>query len=120
MVGLILTVRILVSVGCGEDKGTNSEHWSSPDYSTVRITNLTGKLAGSMCLGCPLIIFDIANNNHHQLTKDVGSDPSWSSDGERLVYVSSGAIFSADANGENVTMLVENSGYPTLNADGQQ
>jgi Tol biopolymer transport system component len=120
VIGLILTVEVLLSVGCGEDKGTNSEDWSPPDYSSVRITNLTGKLAGSMCLGCPLIIFDIANNNHHQLTKDVGSDPSWSSDGERLAYVSSGSIYATDANGSNVTMLVEIGADPALSPDGER
>ena len=128
VIGLILTVEVLLSVGCGEDKGTNSEHWSPPDYSSVRITNLTGKLVGSMCSGCPLIIFDIANNNHHQLTEDVGSDPSWSSDGERLVYVSidtrdpgsAPAIYAADANGSNATMLVEIGDYPALSPDGER
>ena len=124
-------IRLMMMVGvfgCGEDKGTNSEVWSPPDYSSVRITNLTGKLAGSMCSGCPLIIFDIANSNHHQLTEDVGSDPSWSSDGERLVYVSidtrypgSGpAIYAADANGSNATMLVEIGAYPALSPDGKR
>ena len=134
LIGLLMMVGLVVGVfGCGEDKGTNSEDrstsegWSPPDYSSVRITNLTGKLAGSMCLGCPLIIFDIANNNHHQLTEDVGSDPSWSSDGERLVYVSidtrdpgSGpAIYAADANGSNATMLVEIGDYPALSPDDE-
>ena len=126
MIRLLMMVGLVVGVfGCGEDKGTNSEDrstsegWSPPDYSSVRITNLTGKLAGSMCSGCPLIIFDIANNNHHQLTEDVGSDPSWSSDGERIVYVSSGSIYAADANGSNVTMLVEIGAYPALSPDGE-
>lgn len=125
VIGLILTVEVLLSVGCGGDKGTNSEHWSPPDYSSIKITNLTGKLAGSMCFGCPLIIFDIANNNHHQLTKDVGSYPSWSSDGERLVYAtgepgSGPDIYSADAIGSDVTMIVKNGGYPALSPDGQR
>ena len=133
MIRLLMMVGLVVGVfGCGEDKGTNSEDrstsegWSPPDYSSVRITNLTGKLAGSMCLGCPLIIFDIANNNHHQLTKDVGSYPSWSSDGERLVYVSTGDqrsgsdIYAADAIGSDITMIVENGGYPALSPDGQR
>ena len=125
MIGLLLTVEVLLSVGCGGDKGTNSEHWSPPDYSSIKITDLTGKLAGSMCLGCPLIIFDIANTNHHQLTKDVGSYPSWSSDGERLVYAtgepgSGPDIYSADAIGSDVTMIVENGGYPALSPDGQR
>jgi len=131
MIGILVMV---VGVGCGEDKGTNSEDrstsggWSPPDYSSVRITNLTGKLAGSMCSGCPLIIFDIANNNHHQLTEDVGSYPSWSSDGERLVYVSidtrdpgsDPAIYAADANGSNATMLVEIGAYPALSPDDER
>ena len=126
VIGLILTVGVLMNIGCGEDKGTNSEHWTPPDYSSVRITNLTGKLAGSMCLGCPLIIFDIANNNHHQLTEYVGSYPSWSSDGERLVYVStadpsSGSqIYAADAIGANVEMIVENGLFPALSPNGQR
>ena len=65
--GLILAGQVLLIVGCGGDKvtnpeGGNSEDWSPPDYSSVKITNLTGQIAGSLCLGCPLIIFDIANN----------------------------------------------------------
>ena len=131
---LMMVGLMMVAVGCGEDKGTNSEDrntsegWRPPDYSSVRITNLTGKLAGSMCSGCPLIIFDIANSNHHQLTEDVGSNPSWSSDGERLVYVSTDtrdpgsgpAIYAADANGSNATMLVEIGAYPALSPDGKR
>ena len=129
MVGLVMG-----TFGCGEDKGTNSEDrntsqgWSPPDYSIIKITNLTGKLAGSTCLGCPLIIFDIANSNHHQLTEDVGSDPSWSSDGKRLVYVSTdtrdpdsdSAIYAADANGSNTMVLVKTGVYPALSPDGKR
>ena len=124
---LILTSHIILSVGCGEDKGTNAEHWSPPDHSEVEINNLRGNLVGSMCMGCPLIIFDVSAGNHHQLTEVVGSNPSWSYDGERLVYVSFNTrdpeykptIYTANKNGMSITKIVENGGSPALSSSGK-
>ncbi|MEE3234758.1 MAG: hypothetical protein VX294_11380 [Candidatus Latescibacterota bacterium] len=124
---LILTSHVILSVGCDGDKGTNAEHWSPPDHSEVEINNLRGNLVGSMCMGCPLIIFDVVTGNHHQLTEEVGTEPSWSYDGEQLVYVSINTrdseykptIYTANNNGMSITKIIENGGSPALSFNGK-
>ena len=86
----------------------------SPATSWATFPGANGRIAfvGWGQQSDPSGIFTVLRNGSglQQLTSPSGGYPSWSADGERLVYIDRGGVFTMSADGENQTRVIASNG----------
>jgi Tol biopolymer transport system component len=111
-----------LAVGCGGnggddkpiDTGTES---TGGDADADFDWPSSGRIAGSECLGCPLVISDLDAGTEIELDDDIGQNPAWSPSGSQVVFMGMDGLIVANGDGSELSSLAENGYYPAWSPD---